>query len=438
MPDRRLVLLALVLGLGAGTLVAANPAPWLLALVAWIEPVGTLWINALRMVVVPLVVAMLVSGVASVVDVGVVRRLGGTSLATWGLLLVVSAALGLTLVPFLYSGLAIDPAATAALRASAASMAEATTQGLERMPGYAQWLVDLVPTNPVRAAADGAMLPLVVFSLALGLALTRVREERRDAVLRFFGGVSDAMLVIVGWVLALTPIGVFALSLAVAARIGATAAGAMGYYLVVSAVSLTVLAAALFAITVVAARIAPRTLGRAMFPALVVGFTSRSSLASLPAQVRGATAQLGLPRDTAGFVLPLATASFKPHTPLNWSGLVVFSALLYGVPVGAAELLTVVVAAVLLSFAIPGIPSAGMLLAAPVFVQIGIPVEALGILIAVDAIPDMFKTGVNVTGQFSSAVIVSRFAGRRRAAVEDTGALAPTRGADGVVVTTTS
>lgn len=401
-----------MLGLAAGSAIAANPAPWLVALVGWIEPAGTLWINALRMVVVPLVVAMLVSGVASLTDMGAVRRVGGASLAVWLLLLLVSAGLGLTLVPFLFSWLTMDPAATAVLRESAASMAETTSQGLERMPGYAQWLVELVPTNPMRAAADGAMLPLVIFSLAFGLAVTRVRDDRRDAVLRFFAGVSDAMLVIVGWVLALTPVGVFALSLGVASRIGAMAAGAVGYYLVVAALSMVVLVAVLFAITVVAGRVSPTTLARALFPAQVVGFTSRSSLATLPAQARAATAQLGLSPDATGFVLPLAVASFKPHGPLNWSSLAIFSALLYGVPVGPAELLTVVASAVLLSFAVPGIPSAGMLLIAPVFTSIGVPVEAIGILIAVDAIPDMFKTVANVTGQLSSAVIVARFTGR--------------------------
>lgn len=437
MPDRRLVLLALVLGLSAGSFIAARPAPSLLALVGWIEPAGTLWINALRMVVVPLVVALLVSGVASVTDVGAVRRIGGTSLAVWVVLLAVSAALGLTLVPLLFSGLTMEPAATAALRESAASLAESTARGLEGMPGYAQWLVELVPPNPVRAAADGAMLPLVIFSLAFGLAVTRIGKDRRDVVLRFFEGLSDAMLVIVGWVLALAPVGVFALSLGVASRVGAVAAGAIGYYLVVTALTMVVLVAVLFAIAVVAGRHSPRTLARAFFPAQVVGFASRSSLASLPAQARAATTQLGLPRETTGFVLPLAVASFKPHGPLNWCSLAVFSALLYGVPLGPAELLTVALSAVLLSFAVPGIPSAGMLLIAPVFVSIGVPVEAIGILIAVDAIPDMFKTVANVTGQLSSAVIVSRLTGRKDGGAAQSAVPGVAHNDDGVAVATT-
>ena len=395
-----------------------------------------LWLNALRMVVVPLVVCLLVVGVASITDIATVRRMGGTSIVVWVGLLVISAVLGLTLIPFLFSGLTIDAAATSALRESAASLAGATTQGVERMPALSQWLVELVPANAVRAAVDGAMLPLVIFALTLGLAVTRVPASRRDALVGFLGGAADAMLVIVRWVLVLTPLGVFGLSIGVASRIGVSAAGAVGYLLAVTGISMVVLMIAIFVITSTVGRVAPLPLARALLPAQLVGFTSRSSLASLPAQAEAATTQLRLPPHVAGFVLPLAVASFKPHGPLNWSSLAVFSALLYGIPLGPGELLTVVTSAVLLSFAVPGIPSAGMLLIAPVFTGIGIPVEAIGILIAVDAIPDMFKTAANVTGQLSSAVIVSRFTtgrlGRGVAAEREAGvaAVAPTFGGE--------
>lgn len=425
MPHPRLALLALLLGLAAGSLIAANPAPGLRTLVTWIEPIGSLWIAALRMVVLPLVVSLLIVGVASLPDFRALRRIGAAAVATWVLLLAVSAGLGLTLVPFLFSWLTIDAGASAALRESAASMAGMTTQGLERMPSFSQWVVELVPSNPVRAAADGAMLPLVIFSLALGLAATRIETGLRDALLRFFQAMADAMLVIVRWVLVFTPVGVFALSIGVASRLGIGAAGALAYYLVVVAVTMAVLVLVLFTIAVVLGRTTPARLARALFPAQVVGFTSRSSLASLPAQVEAATSQLRLPGPAIGFVLPLAVASFKPHGPLNWSSLAIFSALLYGVPIGPPEVLTVVVSAALLSFAVPGIPSAGMLLIAPVFAGIDIPVEAIGVLIAVDAIPDMFKTVANVTGQFSSAVIVSRFSGAAAGPLEDAATTVP-------------
>lgn len=409
MTHPRRVLLALVVGLVAGALIAAKPDPRLLALVSVVEPIGTLWINALRMVVVPLVVSLLIVGVASLADLRAVGQWGGRAMLVFVLLLAVSSVIGLTLVPVLFGGLTIDPATTLALRASAASTAQQTSESLQRMPTMTQWLVDLIPTNPVRAAADGAMLPLVIFSIAFGLAATQIRAAEREAIGRFFRGVADAMLVLVRWVLALAPAGVFALSLAVAARMGVGAAGAIGYYVGATAVSLTALTLALYVTAMLVGRISLPRFARAVLPAQVVGFTSRSSLASLPAQIHGATAQLGLPAATTGFVLPLAVSTFKVHAPVNWSGLAIFTGLLYGIPLGPGDLLTVVVSALLLSFAVPGIPSAGMLLIAPVFVELGLPVEALGILIAVDAIPDMFKTITNVTGQFVSAVLVGRF-----------------------------
>lgn len=404
-----LALAALAAGLIAGSAISAWDSAWLRLVVAWIEPVGTLWVNALRMVVVPLVASLLVVAVASIADVRTVHRVGGTSFAVWLALLLVSAALGLTLVPLLFSGLSIDPGASAALRESAAIMSMDTAVQLEQMPRFSRWLNDLVPVNPVRAAVDGAMLPLAVFALALGLAVARVRDDERLVVVRFFDAAAQAMLVIVRWVLRFTPVGVFALSLGAASRIGLTAAGAIGYYLGVTMATMLVLVAVLFGLASVVGRVAPLTLARALLPAQVVGFTSRSSLASLPAQAEAAVAQLHLPQRTVGFVLPLAVASFKPHGPLNWCSLATVAAVLYGVPVGPAELMTVAGSAVLLSFAVPGIPSAGMLLIAPVFVSIGLPVEAIGLLIAVDAVPDMFKTVANVTGQFASLVMVARF-----------------------------
>ncbi len=412
---QRLVLLALLAGLSIGSVIAANPNWTITALVPWIEPIGTIWVNALRMVVVPLVVSLLVTAVATMSDTRALRRIGSTSFIVWVALLTFSGALGLTLVPFLFQWLTIDPAAIAALRTGAEELAAATATGVANMPPLRQWFVDLIPINPVRAASEGAMLSLVLFSLTFGLAVSRIAQEQRDALLRVFGGIAAAMLVIVRWVLRVSPIGVFALSLSVASRVGSVAAGALGYYLVVTAVSMTVLCLVLFAITVVLGRVLPGKLARALLPAQVVGFTSRSSLATMSAQAEAATDVLRLPRPVVAFVLPLAVASFKPHGPLNWSSLAVVAGLLYGAPIGVEQLLTVIGSAILLSFAVPGVPSAGMLLIAPVFVNVGIPVEAIGLLIAVDALPDMFKTVANVTGQLCSAAIVARVSRETRA-----------------------
>src|SRR5215472_18647054 len=220
------VLVALVLGLAVGLGILAHPTPALLKLVNLVEPIGILWVNAIRMTVIPLVVSLLITSVVSCSDMRAVRRIGGRTLVAFLGLLVLVGAASLLIVPPLFAWFHMDTATTAILRGNAGRSA-ATTPAI---PSFGEWLVSLVPTNPVRAASDGAMLPLVVFTLAFALALLKVASDRRDAVLRFFHGVGDAMLVIVRAIIELAPIGVFALMLPVASRTGLAAAGALVYY----------------------------------------------------------------------------------------------------------------------------------------------------------------------------------------------------------------
>jgi Na+/H+-dicarboxylate symporter len=397
------VLIALALGLGAGIALAAHPVPSLVALANAIEPIGVLWVNAIRMTVVPLVVSLLITGVTAADDARAVGRVGARSIATFAGLLVFAGIFALVVVPVAFSWLHIDPVAAAALRATTASGATPVP-----VPGFAQWIVDVVPTNPIRAAADGAMLPLVVFTIAFALALLRLPAERRAGVAGFFRGVGDAMLVLVRWIIALAPIGVFALMLPVASRTGAAAAGALGYYVVaLSAVSVA-LALLLYPLTAIAARVPIRRFARAVFPAQAVAFSSSSSLASLPALIDGAERRLDLPPSVTGVALPLAVSTFKIGSPLTWSVAATFLAQFYGVPLTPASRVFIAVTALLTSFSVPGVPHGWLLVIAPLLASVGIPAEGIGLLIAVDAIPDVFMTTLNVTADMSAAAIVAR------------------------------
>ncbi len=398
------VFAALILGLLGGLVIAAYPSPATSALVAIIEPVGTLWVNAIRMTVVPLVVSLLITGVASSADARAVRSVGARAFATFLGLLSLSAIVGLTLVPLLFTWLQIDPATSAALRASAGSVSDAG----QVVPGFKDWLVGVVPTNPVKAAADGTMLPLVVFTLAFGLALLRIAADRRDAVLTFFRGVGNAMLVIVRAIIALAPIGVFALMLPVATRTGAAAAGALGYYVVAMAIACVVMIALLYVVALVAARIAIPRFARGVFPAQAVAVSTSSSLASLPALIDGADRRLGLPSATTSVVLPLAVSTFKIASPVVWMVALVFLAKFYGVMLTPAQYLVVSATALLTSFSVPGVPHGWLLVISPLLVTMNIPAEGVGLLIAVDAIPDIFATTLNVTADMVAAAIVAR------------------------------
>ncbi|HWW83105.1 MAG TPA: cation:dicarboxylase symporter family transporter [Vicinamibacterales bacterium] len=396
------VLAALVLSLGAGLVVRAYPAPAFLALVSVAEPIGTLWVNAIRMTVVPLVVSLLVTGVASCGNMQAVRAIGLRALVAFLGLLLVCAAFSLAVVPSLFVWFHVDGAMIASLRGTSAVTTVPTP------PAFADWVVSIVPTNPVKAAADGALLPLVVFVLAFALGLLTVRADRRDAVIAFFGGAGDAMLAVVRFVIGLAPIGVFALMLPVASRTGLAAAGALGYYVAVMALAQTILIALFYPIAAVAGRIPVTQFARAVLPAQAVAVASSSSLASLPALIDGADQRLRLPTSVTDVVLPLAVSSFKVGTPLVWLIAAAFLGRLYGVSLGPTQLFVVVLTAILTSFSTPGVPHGWLLAISPLVAAMGIPSEGIGLLIAVDAIPDIFATTLNVTGDLLAAGIVAR------------------------------
>jgi len=396
------VLGALLLGLIAGVAVRWHPSSPLLGIVNIVEPIGTLWVNAIRMTVVPLVGSLLITGVASASELRTVRVIGLRAFGAFAGLLLLCTLVGLVIVPPLLAGLQIAPETAAMLRGTASVQRPS-------IPTFGDWLVTLVPTNPIRAAADGAMLPLVVFTLAFGVGLVTIDPARRHVVLMFFHGVADAMLAIVRVLIAIAPVGVFALMVPLGARAGVGAAGALGYYVIAMAAALLAFIALLYPVTAFAAGISPVRFARGVFPAQAVALASSSSLASLPAMVDGADRRLGLPSDVTGIVLPLAVSTFKAANPIAWFVAAMFLGRLYGVPVGVGQLLVIAPTAVLTSFSTPGVPHGWLFVISPLLAAMGIPAEGIGLLIAVDAIPDIIATVLNVTADLAAAGIVSRF-----------------------------
>jgi Na+/H+-dicarboxylate symporter len=215
------------------------------------------------------------------------------------------------------------------------------------------------------------------------------------------------MLVLVRWIIAVAPLGVFALMLGFTAHMGASALGAAGYYVLAICVLLLAQIVLLYVVAVVVGGVSLRGFASAVFPAQTVAVSSRSSLASLPALIEGAKSTLRVPPDIAGFVLPLAVSTFKVSAPIVWIGGALFVAKVYGVDLGTREILLIGGASVVLSFSAAGIPSGSLLLMAPVFSNLGLPVEGIGILIALDVVPDIFKTISNVTADMVAAIILA-------------------------------
>ena len=417
------VAIALIAGLVVGISVSRAGIPWLGRAVALLEPVGSIWVNAIRMTVVPLVVALLLGAVARGGESQSVGRLGGVAFGTFVSLHVVAAVVALVVVPAVMARVPVDPVSVARMQAEASAASAAMAEQMRALPSFGQWLAGLAPANVIRAAADGAMLPLIVFTLLFALALRRITPGRRDHVLRVFDGVGAAMLEIVRWLIALAPIGVFTLVASTSARLGASLVGAFAYYVSAYVGLLLVMTLVVCVIGALGGGVGLPRFFRAGLPAQAVAFSSSSSLASLPALIDSA-GRLDVPPSQAGFVLPLAVSSFKVANAIAWLTGTMFLARLYGVPLGVSEYLTVVASSVALSFATPGVPNGGFLLLAPVLASVGVPAAGVALLIAVDAIPDLFATVTNVSGDFAAAAIVRRWAAREPATVLE-GSLTP-------------
>jgi proton glutamate symport protein len=402
------VLIALVVGMVAGIAIASSDSETLRGVVRWIEPLGTIFINAIRMTVIPLVVGSLVSGIASNSDLKSIGRIGRRAIVFYIVTLLAAAAFAVLLGPLAFSAVRIDPAAVAAMRESTAEAAARAAETAQTVPTFLEWLVSLVPQNPVRAASDGAMLPLIVFTLAFAFALTRIEGPRRDVVLRFFQGIADVSLTLVQWVLKFAPIGVFALTLVLAARLGVAAAGAVvSYMVIVSLMVVVFVALVMYPIAVVMGGHSLRAFARAVLPVQAVAFSSRSSLAALPAMMESARTQLRLPEPVVAFLLPLSVALYRIGAAIGMTIGVVFVAKLYGVDMTTARLATIVLTVVVTTFSVPGIPAGSIITMVPVLMAAGLPVEGIGILLGADTIPDMFRTTANATSDMVAAVAVA-------------------------------
>jgi len=373
------ILVGLVLGLVSGIVISLSPSDTLSSIPLFVEPIGRLWVNAISMTVVPLIVSLLITAIAGDHEKGFAANLSRKTVGLFALMVAAICVYTALAAPPLLALLQIDAATTEALRASSATLDSTSVV----LPPFRDWLVDLIPSNPLRAAVDTAMLPLIVFVALFASAMTRIADASRDVLLRFFTAVKNVMFVLIEWIMAVAPIGVFALMLTTAATMGIAAAGALGYFLLITFGLIVMAVVVLYLLAVVIGRMPLASFARACAPAQVVGFSTKSSLASLPAMFAAAE-DLKLSPAVTGFVLPIAVSIFKFASPIGRACGSYFIARLYGIELGPTEIIIIAGAIGLLSFYSPGIPSGGLFIMAPLYVSLNLPVEGIGILIALD------------------------------------------------------
>ena len=401
--DAVLVFAGLVLGAAVGLALDAS-APAAAERAADIaRPIGQLWLHALQMTIVPLVMSLLIVGIAQASDAAASGRIARRTLG-WIVAIASGASVFTALfAPFALSFVPRDPELVAALQA-----ASGTVAAPEGSVGAS--IAALVPTNAIAAAAQGAIVPLVVFTLCFGFALTRIAPERRAPVLALAQGIADAMLMVVKGVLKLGPIGVAALILPVTVEAGGSVLGALGVYVALLIVIYLLLTALLYLVACVGRGESLRRFASAIVPAQVVAASTQSSLASLPAMLDVSANRLGYPPRIGALVLPLAVSLLRIASPAQYLGVIAFIAWSQGVTLEPATLAACAALAVVISLGSVGLPGQASFMATnlPITQAAGLPIAPLGLLLAVDLIPDIFATTGNVTGQLTVNSRVAR------------------------------
>lgn len=398
------ILLALLAGLILGIAAIALSPATAATIASIVEPVGTLWLNGLRMTIIPLVVALLVTGIGQTAEAARAGRLAGRAMIWF-----VAVLWGTTIVSALIFPALLDlwpmPAESAGALKAALSHPAATGP----VPTLGDFVRSVIPSNPISAAANNEILPLVVFTTFFAFAVTQLPQRPRERMIGFFQAVADAMLIIIGWVLRFAPLGVFALAFAVGARSGAAAFGALAHYVVcVSSIGILVGLSA-YVVARIGGKVPFARFARAVAPAQAVAISTQSSLASLPEMLR-ASQSLNATQATAGVVLPLAVALFRATSPAMNLAVALYIAHWYGIALTPTFLIAGVATAAITTMGSVSLPGTITYFSsvAPVALAMGVPLEALALLVAVETVPDIFRTLGNVTMDVAVTVSIAR------------------------------
>ena len=409
------ILIALVAGIGVGAVANAADIVPLQRLLIAIGPFGTAWIRLITMIVVPLVVASLLVGTASLGDLRKVGRIGGKTVVYYMSTTAVAVVIGLGISNLVRPGSGVDPSTRDALAGQFSGEAAQRMTLAADKPSTVETLLAMIPTNPVRAAAEMDLLPLIIFTIIFGAAISTLAPSRRDPVLHFFEGVNEASMVVIDWVMVLAPYAVFALIAAIVSQFGLDLLRSLLVYSLVVVGGLLLHVAITYGLILrFLARLNPMKFVRRIREVPLIAFSTSSSNATLPLTMETAEEEVGVPKEVSSFVLPLGATINMDGTALYQAVAVMFIAQIYGFDMGIGEQLTVVLTATLASVGAAGVPSAGIITLIIVLQSVGLgdQVQAgIALILGVDRILDMIRTAVNVTGDLTASAVIARSEG---------------------------
>lgn len=391
---------ALLLGFAVGLAGAATGKAWLLAVASAAEPLGRLFLAAIRMVVIPLVVLVVFASVARLGSPRRLGRLGGTAIAWYWL----------TLLPAIAIGMAVTRVGLQF--AAAPAIGEVSAAVLPELPGLVDFLVSLVPANPFAAAANGEILSLIVFTVLVAAAAGTLEARRRDRLVALADDAGAALIRLAWWILYAAPVGVFGLTAPLAAAVGWDLVQSLAVFILCVLAGLVLfLALVMLPLVYLVARIRPGRLFAGTLGALSVAVSTTSTVAAIPVTLEETTAKLGVSPATADLLVPLGAAMHRPGSALFQGAAIVFLAHLYDVPIPAAALAAAFLATFLVSLTVAPVPSSGVVTLAPALDAVGVPAGGLALLLGVDRIPDMLRSGTNLLAQVSAAAAIDRLSG---------------------------
>jgi len=409
------ILIGLVAGVVVGAAANLSGVTSVQHFLGALDPIGTAFINLITMIVIPLVVASLVVGTASLGDLRKLGRIGGKTLVYYMSTTAIAVTIGLVLSNVVTPGSGVDPSTRDAISARYGGDAAAQMDVAANAPSATETLLRIIPRNPVKAAADMDLLPLIFFTVLFGAALTVIEAEYRDAVLKFFNGVNEASMTLINWIMKLAPYAVFVLIASVVANFGFDLLKSLLIYTLTVVAGLLLHAFGSYALILrFLARINPAKFYKRIAAVPLFAFSTSSSNATLPLTIETAEDELGVSNEVASFVLPLGATINMDGTALYQAVAVMFIAQIYGIPMTLPDQLIIVLTATLASIGAAGVPSAGIITLIIVLNSVGLGAEVqagIALILGVDRILDMLRTSVNVTGDLTCSAFVARTEG---------------------------